>query len=232
MINIISWVFLGLCALSVALTFFLRKSSLLSLRKITFSANLPLFALFICARLFLKLPDSLNILITSILSFICVSIAIILSGSRENVKKQRAYKILLFCTVTLWTRLYNSTFYIYKVMPVISIAAAAVYFAIIFITQFKLKDSTKEEKLTAAVFTIISSVLNFSSLVTLIYGRQLYSIMLFAGTTVAMITITNLCFIKKDKEADAETEKMNLLRTISISASQGMIALASLFMIL
>lgn len=197
--NLAFWITLGLFITATILFFIFYKLKLLLPKKIFAFLTCPLIAATSVSSLYLFLPDSLPVIFTTILSFLCCTVSIILFFFESDIKFRVIGRSAFLLSICIWFNLFRSTFYIYKVPVLLLIICLLIYIGIFVITCFLLGKQKLSRFFWAFISILICSMLHFSTVVTLFEGHTLYSIFLFAGATgIFALTIYYLSLYKKE----------------------------------
>lgn len=221
------WISLGLLLVSIALCLIFLKKGFSKATKITTALIMPLLGALSTTALCLSLPDSSHIILLSALAYIFCSASIILFYYADITKCRIVARILYLIAITAWFELFRSTFFIYRTPLLVIIIAAVIYLALFVLTCIFLG----KQQLSRYFWTFISIslciLLHFSSVVTLIQGRTLYSIFLFLGTT-AIFGLVMFYLIAYKKELGKNSR---LIQISLMILSQLFISLACFLMI-
>lgn len=152
----------------------------------------------------MKLPDSIHIMVLSILAVVSAVVNLVLTETKVKYRDHLENLFKLICVI-LWIHCFYSVFFVYRISLVCVILTGLVYIALTVasIIFFKLKNFKK-----LIVFLLVVSLswfLNFLTLSNLIYSGKLYFISgLFAS--LFMVASNTLSFSSELKVKYRHTE--------------------------
>ena len=226
--NLVFWISLGIFIVSTVLYFVFYKLNITVPKRVFAFLICPLLAVVSISSLYNFTPDSLHVILITVISFLLCSISVIFFFFDSNVKFRVIGRTAFLLSLFFWFLLYKSTFYIYKVSPLISIIFSLVYAGLLVFTFILLGKQKVSRYFWTFISVLLCSMLHFCSTVTLIEGHSLYSIFLFLGTTVIFVLVINqLSFYKKEPRKHAK-----LLQFCMLFGSQLLIATANFLMLM
>lgn len=182
--NTLTWVFFALFLISLALHIFSYVKKMTLLQKISIAFAIPFATVFETLILFTKLPDSYHLIIITILSSCFATTAVILQFFRKNSFINKAVHYLYFLTVAVWNCVYFPTFFIYRIPGWFSISFLILYTIIFIILCIFIKKQKLSYYFGIILCFLDSVLLNICSFAALCFGKKLYALILFLGTTV------------------------------------------------
>lgn len=210
--NTLNWIFLGLSALSLLLYIISLIKKIEILNKI--SSILLITFLGTLNTLFLlnKLPDSFNTVIFSITTYILLTTAYLLSTLKENKLLKKVILFIFFTNNILWLSFYKSIFYIFRIPTLLFVFVCLCYITLSSFSFIKIG----KQKLNFYFYSFLELVpcfcLNFCSIISLIFGRTLNSLVLFLGTSANIALVIFYIFnIKKSYKHERMIKYLSLL---------------------
>lgn len=210
--NTLNWIFLGLSALSLLLYIISLIKKIEILNKI--SSILLIAFLGTLNTLFLlnKLPDSFNTVIFSITTYVLLTTAYLLSTLKENKLLKKVILFIFFTNNILWLSFYKSIFYIFRIPTLLFVFVCLCYITLSTFSFIKIG----KQKLNFYFYSFLELVpcfcLNFCSIISLIFGRTLNSLVLFLGTSANIALVIFYIFnIKKSYKYERPIKYLSLL---------------------
>lgn len=209
---ILNWIFLGLSAFSLLLYIISLLKNIDTLQKISSIMMITFFGILNIAFLANKLPDTYNTLITTIITYSILITTIALDAFLktkyiDNIK----YSFFLITTLT-WISLYNSVFYIFRISNVLIIFMILVYISLFIFTCIKIGKQKSHFYFYSLIELLPCYFLNFTSVISLLYGKTLNSLVLFLGTSTNVALVLFYIFnIKKSYKHERMIKYLSLL---------------------
>lgn len=209
---ILNWIFLGLSAFSLLLYIISLLKNIDTLQKISSIMMITFFGILNIAFLANKLPDTYNTLITTIITYSILITTIALDAFLktkyiDNIK----YSFFLITTLT-WISLYNSVFYIFRISNVLIIFMILVYISLFIFTCIKIGKQKSHFYFYSLIELLPCYFLNFTSIISLLYGKTLNSLVLFLGTSTNVALVLFYIFnIKKSYKHERMIKYLSLL---------------------
>lgn len=209
---ILNWIFLGLSAVSLLLYLISLLKKIETLNKISSIMMITFFGALNIVFLVNKLPDTFNTLITTIITYILL-IAIVVIDTFITAKFIDNIKYVIFLvSTTIWISLYNSVFYIFRISNLLSIFLILIYISIFIFACLKIEKQKTHFYFYSLVELIPCYILNFCSIISLLYGRTLSSLVLFLGTSINLtLVIFYILNIKKSYKHERMIKYLSLL---------------------
>lgn len=209
---ILSWIFLGLSVVSLLLYTISLLKNIDTLQKISSIMMITFFGILNIVLLANKLPDTFNTLITTIITY-AILITTIALGAFLKTKYINNIKYSLFLITTLiWVSLYNSVFYIFRVSNLLIILMITIYISLFIFTCIKIGKQKSHFYFYSLIELFSCYILNFCSIISLLYGRTLNSLVLFLGTSTNIALVLIYIFnIKKSYKHERMIKYLSLL---------------------
>ena len=217
---------LGITAVLLSLYIFSYAKKLKTLVKITSFLLMPFSGAYAVLLLFDKLPDSMNIMTATFFSYIAATFCVILFYFEKN-KFLRLLAILFFTASQIcWTNIYFSSFFMYK-LPTYALVLAIIFYAGLVISIFILiKKKTLFNFITSAAVLALTTLFAFCALITLCFGKQLYSIALL-GAAILTEFVTVYYILQTER---FEFKHGDFIRLIIFLISQTLTATSGIIM--
>lgn len=210
--NTLNWIFLGLSALSLLLYIISLFKKIDILNKVSSIMLIAFLGTLNTLFLLNKLPDTFNTVIFSITTYVLLTTVCILSIIKDNNVLKNLASILFFINIITWFSFYKSIFYIFRIPTLLFIFLVLFYIAIFTFTSIKIG----KQKLHFYFYSFIELIpcfcLNFCSIISLIFGRTLNSLILFWGTSTNIALVIFYIFnIKKSYKHERLIKYLSLL---------------------
>lgn len=226
--NLTFWISLGLFVIATVLYFIFYKLNLITAKKVFAFLLCPLLGTVSISSLCNFIPDSNHVIFITLISFLCCSASVILFFYDDDIKFRIIGRTAFLLSVFDWFILFKSTFYMYKVPALLLIICLLVYAGIFVFTCILLGKQKLSRYFWTFISILICSMLHFCSVVTLIAGHTLYSIVLFVGTTgLFVLDVKYLSFYKKEPRKHTK-----LFQFCMLIGSQLIIATANFLMLM
>lgn len=225
--NICTYIFSGLLAVAVALYFIFKKLDKTFWTRLIATFILPLTEALAISAMTIRLPDSKHLILLSLIAYIFSSACIILFLFDKNTNCRVIARTLFLCSMSAWLALFSSTYYIYRIPLLLSIICTLIYISIFVFTFIMLGKQRKSHYFWAVISLLVCSLLHFCSAVTLVSGRTIYSIILFAGTSI--VYVLDIFYLRLYKKEPAKNTKF--LLSLLLISSQILISVSCFLMI-
>lgn len=170
---------LFLTAVSLYITGSAKK--IIPMEKTAFISSVPFLSGIAVPLIYSKLPDSmLSLFISSIA--ISITFLLVIIKSFKALKIRFLEKILFLSAIGTWIFLFYSIFYLYQVHTISQIVLLVLVLALLIFTLLKLKIKSFTQIVKCFLLIAAPSILLFISLFTLVYAKNLYSILCFLGS--------------------------------------------------
>ena len=188
--NVYAWIFSGLLAVALVLYIVGLVQRIVPLEKTARSLFVPFICGFISALLTNYLPDSHHIIFISSLALSAASLCMI-----STLKKTRFCKFaehfLFLLTESFWLWLICSVYRIFKVSNLIFILSGIFFLAGFIVICVFIKKQSLHKYVAAIIQYSFAAVLCTTSLVSLIYEKRAFGILIFLGS---LITVCHVVF--------------------------------------
>lgn len=225
--TIATLIFLGLTLISLTLfsIFYIKQNNLLI--KISSFSIFPLSGTLNILLLANYLPDSTNIIYFTGITYILLSVAVIMLFIETKLTAKIIADIFYLLSAAIWIHLFQSVLYIFKVPAIFTVLLMIIY-AALFITICILSGKQKKQFYPIVFISIgIVTALHFYSTVYLCFGHDINSIVLFLGATVYCL-LTVFYILDHTKY---HFKKAKLLKLIFLFAAQTMIAYSNVLLL-
>ena len=218
-------IFSVLFAVSLFLTVFFYKRK----NTITFVYYLiiPLSFLVFLGLLFEKLPDSIDIIKSLILTSLSSQALFVFRSKLSEKISKPAVLGAYFLTFTFWNSLYFPVLYLVRIPSWFSVIFCIIALGIFFAFCI----SSKKQNLLVYAITLVSftaaSFLGFAALSDLFFGKKLYTLILLSGTVLMAV---NLFLFAADASLILK-KPGKFISTMIFALSQIIIASAAIVMI-
>lgn len=152
----------------------------------------------------MKLPDSIHIMVISILAVLSADVNLVISETKLKYKDHLENLFKVICVI-LWIHCFYSVFFVYRISLILVILTGLFYIALIFFSVFFFKLKNLRKLIVFLLISALTCFLNFLTLSNLICSGKLYFIAgLFAS--LFMLACNTLIFYSKLKEKYRHTE--------------------------
>lgn len=227
--NIYTWIFTGLLSIDIVLYIVAMLKKLGVLEKVARSLVIPFMGGLIHSILAGYLPDSYHILLTSAIAFVAALIYILLMISDKNKFIKMGQEFLYEAIQIIWLMLIISVYRIYRVPQWLFILAGTFYFAGLVIICIFIKKQSFTKYFAALFMYIVSTTLGITSLVSLIYEKRIFSVMMFISSLVFMFG-TVFTIFQKTRPFDITEKTEKLLATITVVTANALFGVGALLM--
>lgn len=227
--NIYTWIFSSLLGVNLILYIVGQIQRIRALEKTARGLFVPFLAGIILSILALYLPDSYHIMFISSFAFgaAAVFMLLILGDKNKFIKSTEEFFYALL--QLLWLLLIISVYRIFKVPQWLFIISGAVYFAGFIVICIFIKKQSFAKYVSAIILYVVSAALGITSLVSLIYEKRLFAVMMFISSLVFMFGTVLTIFQKTRPFAITEkTEK--LLITIAVVTANALFGVGAILM--
>ena len=188
--NIYAWIFTGLLAVALVIYIVGLVQRIIPLENTARSLFVPFICGLISALLTNYLPDSHHIIFIASMAFGAATLCLI-----STLKKNRFCKFsehfLFLLTETFWIWLICSVYRIYKVSDIIYILTGIVFLAGFIVISVFIKKQPFVKYVAALIQYSFAAVFCITSLISLIYEKRAFGILLFLGS---LITVCHVIF--------------------------------------
>lgn len=139
--------------------------------------------------IFQYLPDSKHIFTTTISAYSALLIGHIFMLFQEKTIFRYIGRLFYLLLAAVWIQLYFSTFYLYHIPNWITISASIFYILVFAATEIFLRSKSLIVNLWVIIYSAVFMFMNYCGFTTMCMAKTLYSILLFAGSTVLLLTL-------------------------------------------
>ena len=227
----LGWIFLGLLLVDLFLVIFGSIKNFAILTKISRMFIIPLSNCIIIQFLIKLLPDAEHILFLTTVALILISLCEICFSFENIAFFKYTGRFFFILSLGAWLELFISTFFIYRPAQWLNILAISIYSILLIITFIFSGKNKFHTYFGALIGYVIVIALHYSAIVSLIYGRRDYTILLTAGSSLLL-----LCYLFYVKQSTKPFTKLPerfsmLIRTILIATAEALITSSTIFMI-
>lgn len=231
--TVICWISLGLFTVAVFLFIFGIIKDFKILANISRFFIIPTSNVIAFSLLLDSFPDARHIFFLSSIALSLIIISEFCFIFEKLPFFNYTAKLFFIASSIFWIELYKSTFFIYTIPLWINITAGSIYF--IFYIFHCICCLKKPLHFYLGVLIMLSPLvlLNYSALITLIFSRKLYSMLLFTGTLLLILSYSFYSIHNSiNKTNKAINQKLFILvRVISLVIAEAMINYSGLLMI-
>ena len=226
--NIYTWIFIALISIDLLLYIIGLVQRIIPLEKTARSFFVPLTAGILISFLINYLPDSHHIIFIASMAFGAATLCML-----STLKKNKFFKFsehfLFLLTEAFWLWLICSVYRIFKISNIIFILAGIVFIAgFIVICVFIKKQSVA--KYTAAIIQyFFAAILCTTSLVSLIYEKRAFGILIFLGS---LFTVCHVIFeiFQRTRPFAISAKLERIIVTILFVTAQALMGTGALLM--
>ena len=187
--NVYTWIFTGLLLVDLILYIVGLGKNVALMEKICRGLFIPLIAGIVLSILSEYLPDSHHIIFISSFAFFTSSLFVLASLKEKNKFFKFAEHFLFIITEVLWLLLIISVYRIYRVPQLFFILTGIVFIAGFVVICFFIKKQEPVKYAAALIQYFFSAALCTTALVSLIYEKRAFAILIFTGS------LTILCHV-------------------------------------
>ena len=223
------WIFTSLLVINVVLYIVGLARNIASLEKTCRVLFVPFITGLIHSILVGFLPDSYHIMFTSSFAFLAAIAFMLFTLGDKNKFIKMAEEFFYAAGQIIWFLLLSSVYRIYKVPQWLFILTGALYLAGFIVICFFIKKQTFTKYAASIIMYAFSTTLGVTSLLSIIYEKRLYAVMMFLGSLVFMAGSLLLIFQKTRPFAISDkTEK--ILITLTAIASSTLMGVGAILM--
>lgn len=227
--NVYTWIFAGLLGVALLLYIIGLVQRIGPLEKVARVLFVPFLGSMILSMLTEYLPDSYHIMFISAFAFGAAVIFMLLTIRDKSIFIKAAENFFYIANQFLWQLLIVSVYRIYRVPQWLFIIAGAVYFAGLVVIFIFIKKQSFLKYASGIILYAFSTILGITTLVSLIYEKRLFAVMMFLSSLVFMFGTVLTIFQKTRPFAITEkTEK--LLITITVVTANALFGVGALLM--
>ena len=183
--NVYAWIFTGLLVVDLVFYIISLVQRYLPLEKSSRSLLIPFLAGIIISILANYLPDSHHIIFISSMAFSAAALCM-LSELKKNKFFNFSRHFLFLLSEVFWLWLIASVYRIFKVSNIIFILSGIVFAAGFVVICIFIKKQTVTKYAAAIIQYFFSALLCTTSLVSLIYEKRAFGILLLLGSLVTL----------------------------------------------
>ncbi len=187
--NTYGWIFVGLLAVDVFLFILGLAKNIKALEKTARVLLMPFTAGIILSLLSNYLPDSHHIILIVSLAFAAATLFMISTLNLKNRFFKFVEHFLFILTQAFWLWLIASVYRIFKIPDIFYILAAIVFIAGFIVLCVFIKKQTPAKYAAAIIQYFITAVLCTTALISLVYEKRTFGILIFTGS------LTLLCHV-------------------------------------
>lgn len=229
--NTLGWIFLGLLVVALFLVIFGSIKNFAILTKISGMFIVPLSNCIILQFLIKLLPEAEHILFLTAAALILITLCEICFSFENIAFFKYTGRFFFILSLGAWLELFISTFFIYRPAQWLNILAISIYSILLIVTFIFCGKNKLRVYFGTLIGYVIVIALHYSAIVSLIYGKRDYAIMLTVGASILL-----LCYLFYVKQSTKPFNKLPerfsmLIRTILITAAEALITASTIFMI-
>ena len=188
--NVYAWIFTGLLVVTLVLYIVGLVQRIIPLEKTARSLFVPFTGGIIVSILTNYLPDSHHIIFFAAMAFTTATLCML-----STIKKNKFFKFsehfLFLITETFWLRLISSVYRIFRVSNILYILTGIVFIAGFVVISVFIKKQSIQKYAAAIIQYFFASIVCTTSLVSLIYEKRAFGILIFLGS---LFTICHVIF--------------------------------------
>ncbi len=216
--NTYTWIFTGVLVVDAFLYIFGLVQRIRALEKTARGVFVPFMAGVILSILYEYLPDSHHIIVIASLAFFAAALFMIstLNDKKKFVKFIEHFLFLL--TECFWFLLIASVYRIYKVPVIFFILTGIVFIAGFVVICIFIKKQPVAKYLAAIIQYGISAIFCSTTLVSLIFEKRAFAILLFIGSIVSVCHVIFEIFQRTRPFAINEKTEKIIVTILTIGA--------------
>ena len=227
--NIYTWIFAGLLGVDLILYIVGMVKKINTLEKVARVLFMPFTVGIIHSILAAYLPDSYHIMFISSFAFGTAVIFMLLTLADKKQFVRKTKEFLYGITQVIWLLLIVSVFRIYRIPQWLFIISGTVYFAGFVVICIFIKKQSFARYFSAILMYLFSTALGITTLVSLIYEKRLFAVLMFISSLVYMFGTVLIIFQKNRPFAISEKTE-SLLITITVVASSALTGAGAILM--
>ncbi len=227
--NIYTWIFTGLLGVDLILYIVGQVRRIRALEKTARCLFVPFTGSLILSILTSYLPDSYHIMFISVFAFGAAAVFMLLTLGDKNTFIHLAEEFFYVITQCIWLLLIVSVYRIFKIPQWLFIISGSVYFAGFIVICFFIKKQSFAKYFSAIVMYAVSTALGITTLISLIYEKRLYAVLMLLGSLVYMFG-TVLIIFQKTRPFDMSEKIEKLLITITVVTATALLGTGALLM--
>ena len=221
--NTYTWIFTGLLVVTLILYILGQVNRIMALEKIARVLFMPFIAGIILSILTVYLPDSHHILVLSTFAYAAATLFMLntLKDKKRFLKMTEGLFFIL--NQSMWGMLIFSVYRIYRVPTFVYIIAGIIYLAGFIVLCILVKKQSLVKYTGALILYAFSAYLGLTTLLSLIYEKRLFSVLMFTGSIAYMLE-TLFIIIQRTRPFDIteKTEKFVItIMTVCTAALMG-----------
>lgn len=227
--NIYTWIFAGLLGVDLILYIIGQVQRIRALEKVVRGLLVPFLAAIIHSILAVYLPDSYHIMFISSFAFFAAIIFMLCTlGDKNRFVKltEEFFYVIAQCT---WLLLIVSVYRIFKVPQWLFIISGVVYFAGFIVICIFIKKQSFAKYASALILYAVSTAFGITTLVSLIYEKRLFAVLMLLGTLVYMFGTVFIIF-QKTRPFDITEKVEKLLFTITVVTANALTGAGAILM--
>ncbi|MBO4532959.1 MAG: hypothetical protein J5726_04590 [Treponema sp.] len=217
--NIYTWIFAGLLGVNLILYIVGMAQRLGALEKVARVLFVPFVVGIIHSILAVHLPDSYHILFISSFAFLAAAAFMLLTLGDKNKFIKLLEESFHALTQIIWLLLIVSVYRIYRVPQWIFIISGAVYFAGFVVICIFIKKQSFARYFSAILMYAFSTAFGITTLISLIYEKRLFGVMMFIGSLVYMFGTVLIIFQRNRPFAISEKVEKLLVTITTVCAT-------------
>ena len=227
--NVITWIISSLLLVNLILYIVGQVQRIRALEKVARGLFVPFIAGIIHSILALYLPDSYHIMFISSFAFGAAAVFMLLTLGDKNKFLKSTEEFFYVLTQLFWLLLIISVYRIFNVPQWLFIISGAVYFAGFIVICIFIKKQSFAKYASAIILYVISTALGITSLVSLIYEKRLFALLMLLGTLVFMAG-TVLTIFQKTRPFEISEKVEKLLITITVVLANALTGAGAILM--
>ena len=213
------WIFTGLLIVNALLYIVGLAKKIKGLEKTCRVLFVPFIAGLIHSILAGYLPDSYHLIFTSSFAFVAASLFMLFTLGDKNRFLKTVEEFFYAVSQVCWFLLIASVYRIYRIPQWLFIIAGIVYFAGFIVICIFIKKQTFAKYASALLLYAFSTNLGITALLSIIYEKRLFAVILFLGSLVYMFGTVLIIFQKTRPFAISEKVEKILITITAVAAS-------------
>lgn len=227
--NIYTWIFSSLLGVNLILYIVGQVQRIMALEKVTRGLLVPFLAGIILSILAVYLPDSYHIMFISSFAFGASAVLMLLTLGDKNKFIRSTEEFFYILTQLLWLMLIISVYRIFNVPHWLFIILGAVYFAGFIVICIFIKKQSFAKYASAIILFVVSTAFGMTTLISLIYEKRLFAVLIILGTLVFMAG-TVITIFQKTRPFDITQKVEKLLITITVVLANALTGAGAILM--
>lgn len=200
-----------------------------ALEKVARVLFVPFVAGIIHSILAVYLPDSYHILFISSFAFMAATAFMLLTLGDKNKFVKTLEEFFYVLTQILWLLLIVSVYRIFKVQEWLFIVSGTVYFAGFVVICIFIKKQAFTKYASALILYVVSTAFGMTTLISLVYEKRLFAVLMLLGTLVYMFG-TVLIIFQKTRPFNISEKVEKLLITITTVCATALMGTGAILM--